>query len=172
MQALGVNIGQNLPNNFEDPDFVAKGYKHLVEAVESRNARLPVWGWKFPNAANYLDQILTKLRNPRFIIVYRDMVATSAAQMRWHNRSFAHAISEVALQQLRNTSFSERHDYPTMMVSYEKAIVHPERFISDLSGFLGMPEPDNKQELVRFMEPESYKSLLTSNGSDEADKTG
>ena len=52
--------------------------------IEKRNATHKIWGWKDPNAVNYLNQLVPKLINPHYVIVSRDAVATTKGHMRWH----------------------------------------------------------------------------------------
>jgi len=159
MQRLGVYIGQDLPNNYEDPDFVGKPAPKMKETIAARNDAHLIWGWKFPSAANYLENLIPSLVNPHFIIVHRDMVATMKAHMRWHKRTHQFAVHEILLQQQRNWYLAERWQVPTALVSYEKAILEPRIFVKEMAGFLGLPVPDAEgmDAMADFLRPGSYK---------------
>lgn len=159
LQRLGVYMGDNLPNNYEDPQFINKPREHMLEVIAQRDAQHEVWGWKFPNAANYLDALLPSVQNPHLILVFRDLVATVKAHMRWHNRDQLFAMHDVLIQQQRNWFLTERWKLPTALVSYEKAILAPNLFIHEMADFVGLPKPDEEvqSQMVEFLEPGSYK---------------
>lgn len=159
MQRLGLFIGDNLPNNYEDPDFVGKPPPAMIETIAERQKTYAVWGWKFPSAANYLENLMPALENPHLILVSRDIVATMKAHRRWHNRGQVLAVHEILLQQQRNWFLIERWRVPTIMVSYEKAVLQPALFATQMAEFLGMPAPDDaaQAEITSFMQPGSYK---------------
>ncbi len=159
MKRLGVYIGEDLPNNYEDPDFVGKPPPKMKETIAARNAAFPVWGWKFPSAANYLENLMGDLVNPHLIIVHRDLVATMKAHLRWHKRTQQFSVHEILLQQQRNWFLAERWQVPTALVSYEKAILTPKMFVNEMATFLGMPRPNKEAmaEMIAFLEPGSYK---------------
>ena len=159
MQRLGVFMGHDLPNNYEDPDFVRQPAGHMLKTIAKRNEEHACWGWKFPNAANYLDGLLPTLRNPHLVVVFRDLVATMKAHMRWHDRAEMLAAHDVILQQQRNWFLVERWRLPTAMVSYEKAILTPDLFAESLADFMDMPRPegDAMKDITQFLTPGSYK---------------
>jgi len=160
MQRLGINMGDNLPNNYEDPRF-GPGLPpaKMRETIDARNRDHPVWGWKFPAAANYLEGLLPSLRNPYLVVVFRDVAATMKAHIRWHNRTVVHAAQEILLQQQKNWFLVERWRVPTLLVSYEKALLAPDLFAVELARLTGMPAPDDAllADIVGFLAPGSYK---------------
>lgn len=159
MQRLGIFMGEDVPNNYEDPDFVHKPMPHMKETVARRNESHAVWGFKAPNAANYLEVLLPTIRNPHLIVVYRDLVATMKAHVRWHNRSQMFAIHEIMLQQQKNWFLVERWKLPTALVSYEKAILAPNVFIHNMADFIAVPRPEGEdlEKIADFLGPGSYK---------------
>ena len=159
MLRLGLNMGDNLPDNYEDQDFVGRSVQHMKTAVEDRKSRLDIWGWKCPEAANYLDRLLPELENPHLVIVYRDVVATMKGHIRWHSRGELQAAHEVLLAQQKNWFLMDRWKLPTALVSYEKAMVYPRIFIHSMSRFLSVaaPQTTELEDMVKFLEPGSYK---------------
>lgn len=159
MQRLGLFIGEDLPNNYEDPAFVGKGPPLMRKTIAARNEAYPVWGWKFPSASNYLEALSPDLVNPHLVVVCRDMAATMKAHMRWHKRGLQLAAHDILLQQQRNWFLVERWQVPTLLVSYEKAVLAPEIFVREMADFLGQPRPegDDMAQMTAFLEPGSYK---------------
>lgn len=159
MQRLGVFMGEDLGNNYEDPAFLGKPIVEMREVIQRRNAVHNVWGWKNPHVANYLDHLMPDLKNPRLVIVYRDMVATMRAHMRWHNRTSAQSAHELLLTFQRNWYLVDRLKLPTLLVSYEKLLLAPELFVEELADFIGVARPRGAAltELAEFLAPGSYK---------------
>lgn len=166
-EKIGLNIGQNLGFNLEDADFDRKPVPHMLRAIEERNEAMPVWGWKYPTAANYLPKLLPALRNPRFVVVWRDPLTAairSVEQIKQQDlrpqvetRRSLGAVEMMVLRQMNNINFLKQAGAPALLVSYEKVVRRPEEFVEQLAGFMGMPTPSNMADIVKFMEPESYK---------------
>jgi len=160
MQRLGIFMGDELPNNYEDPRFgPGQAPARMRAAIAERNEAHDIWGWKFPAASNYLEGLSNDLRNPYLVVVFRDMAATMKAHMRWHNREITLAAHEILMQQQKNWFLVERWRVPTLLISYEKAILEPALFVREMAGYLGRPVPEGDQldRLVAFLSPGSYK---------------
>ncbi len=166
-QRLGLEIGQNLDYNLEDPDFCMKPVEHMVQAIADRNNRLKVWGWKFPAATNYIADIELHLRNLRVVSVWRDPLSAAMRRMSTIERKAGqpeaaargklNVLARMAEKQMSNIEFLSASGVPAYLVSYEKAVRAPEAFIGQLAEFIGFPPPDDLSELVNFMEPGAYK---------------
>lgn len=157
-QRCGLFIGENLLGNLEDRAFVRPDAAGLDQIIHARNSAMDVWGWKYPRAADYLLQLLPKLRNPRVVMVWRDLLAAA-------NRSISRgepvgaALRRAALIQRKNLQLVEQAECPILHVSYEKAVREPRPFVEALAAFIGGKPPADMQELLSFMEPGSYKPI-------------
>jgi hypothetical protein len=166
---LGVFMGHNLLQNIEDPMFNPDTDKalsweafktRLPSVIDERNNSHQIWGWKFPLAHAYLDEIVTKLRNPHFVIVHRDPVP---ATLRSNLNDDQLALQEMLTRTqwtVNNLKFSDRVKAPTLMVSYERATKNPEGLIMQLADFLQLPLPSDISPILAFMEPGSYKKPI------------
>ena len=159
-QRCGLYIGDNLRVNLEDPDFHAQPVPNMRMAVAQRNLVHPVWGWKYPRAADYLVALLPQLRNPRLIVVFRDMVA-NMARIQKQDESALKALRAVFQMQRKNIELIEAAHLPTLLVSYEKAVSNPISFAAELAQFIGLPPPPDIEELQDFTRPGSYKPVMT-----------
>ena len=160
LQRLGVFMGDDLPNNYEDRRFgPGQSAAQMRATITDRNTAHRVWGWKFPAAANYLEALHNSLRNPYLIVVFRDAAATMKAHVRWHNRDIQHAAHEVLMQQQKNWYLLERWRVPTLLISYEKALLAPRLFATELAQLTGQPTPKDQAlaEIENFLAPGSYK---------------
>jgi len=160
MQRLGIFMGHDLPNNYEDPDFIAgRGPAQMKDTIRNRNTDHAIWGWKFPNAANYLEGLHGTLRNPCLILVWRDLAATVKGHLRWHNRATSFAAHDILIQQQKNWFLIERWRVPTLLISYEKAMLAPAQFVRDFARHLHLPDPSEEElkNLCAFLSPGTYK---------------
>jgi hypothetical protein len=170
-RGLGFYMGHALENNNEDLEFSYKSLEHMKHVIHVRNAQYRKWGWKFPAAANYLDELLPQVRNPHLIVVCRDLAATTAGHVRWHQREASFAISDVLLQTQKNIFLALRWRVPALLVSYEKSTLQPGRFIDELSRFLGEPVEVDREKLIAYLGPGKYRKFEDSFGNDIGPKT-
>ncbi len=172
-QRCGIWLGSGLPGNLEDPDFVKKPMDHMLEAVKKRNAERKVWGWKYPAAVRYLPELHDELRNPHYIIVLRDPLASGLRELRGGDKSLLQALMNKHRLQLQNLQFAKSARAPFLFVSYERAIAHPVKCAEAVARFTGGQVPEDLDELIEFMKPESYKPVNEEIGQnvaqDEAD---
>ena len=172
---LGVPMGKDLPENIEDPNFnpidhdtARRGpfIDHVRQTVRERNATHPVWGWKYPRADRYLKDIVADLRNPRLVVVQRDPAPATIRGVRAARRlgeDEAAAAYRTARERLKvmatQLDMVEALGLPSYLLSYEKAVLFPRRFLRDLAGFVGCPLPDDVSPILEFMKPGKYKNL-------------
>lgn len=168
-EQLGVPLGSKLPSNYEDDEFnydkmpeeikedpklVARG---LLRAINRRNAKHDVWGWKYPRAHLYLPLIIKQVRNPQLICVLRDPVASSLrplSRKRVQKEGKAQLPTRVIKQhlswQLKNIEQIHKFNRPTFLCSYEKAILDPAGFVADLASFIDLRK--DEQSLASAVE--------------------
>jgi hypothetical protein len=165
-RALGLDLGQvGQRKNNEDPRFQNRPMPQMREAIETRNAEQDVWGWKFPAAGGYLPELSNSLRNPYFIVVYRDPVAAALSQAK-RDRQFNKRTTRLSLHESEannavNTGLALATDRPCLLVSNEKAVADPEGLIDDVAAFLGREAPQgaHRQKILAYIKPGQYKSF-------------
>ncbi len=158
VRRCGIDIGDNLPVNLEDPVFTRNQPEELKAEIEKRNASRDVWGWKFPRAGVYLPKIQDKLRNPRYIVVWRDLLA-NARRINKRGSPIVEALQHAHRIQAQNIAFLESTPHPALLISYEKAVLDPIQATAELSLFVGGTMPADIDELVRFARPGEYKPV-------------
>ena len=169
MAGLGLPMGDGLEVNIEDRDFnpdhrkgdYAGFLRDLPSAIAARNTRHPVWGWKYPHAAHYLPDIAAHLHGPRLVIVLRDPVPATLRLLGSGAETAAALamIEQREIWQRRNIALAQRLRWPCLLVSYEKAMAPPAKFVNELAGFLQLPPPDDAgvHLLCGFMRRGGYK---------------
>jgi hypothetical protein len=150
-------------NTFEDDDVAdclrSRNRGALRSIISSRNAAHPVWGFKRPHLHELLrPRDLALFRPPRLILVLRDPVAVAQRNV---VSMYATAVQELhsavaavdAAVRLASTA-----PCPTLLVSYEKALLFPDRFVSRLMAFCEVAT--NNDALMRLVEaePRDYRT--------------
>ncbi len=165
VHALGVDLGpaKDLAQfTFEDQEM--KNESHFQMAyIARRNHERSIWGWKDPPALTAMRPLFFCLRSPRVIIVCRDMAASIDGEMRFdealhpdpeNRRPFSDLATATANWWADNMEFVEKTALPTLLVSYERAMQMPEKFIRDLAAFLGIaPTHEMTQDALARINP-------------------
>ncbi|MGB0660460.1 MAG: hypothetical protein ACPGNV_09795 [Mangrovicoccus sp.] len=160
MRGLGVFMGEQLnEDNQESGQFNGRSLDEMRAAIDANNAQHQVWAWKFPHAADYLDQVWDRLRNPHLICVFRDAVANGRGLNRWHPVGKIQAVQQSLLRQQQNLNMISLRLCPSILVSYEKAERHKGEFLNEFASNLGIIPDHDRFDFRGFMEAESYKNI-------------
>lgn len=140
MVCLGVFMGHSIDRAvFEDVD-IANALESgetakLKTLIENRNRSYRLWGFKRPAAFKIMDSYVHLFRNPCFIITYRDPLAIAKRNEISMGVKFAGALLEASNQLSALTQFALKLRQPTMLISYEKALLDPMGFVNNLAEF-------------------------------------
>ncbi|WP_141012888.1 sulfotransferase family protein [Nocardioides sambongensis] len=165
VRLCGLPFGEGMIGNHEDPafnfDYIRRaGGDPLTEirrAIPERNAAYDAWGWKYPRATRYLDDIRNELRSPHLIVVLRDPVAAAGRHRGGEGGRRAAVLRQHDLQ-MRNLDLIERWQVPTLAVSYERGISQPVRLARQIARFLGFPVPE-RSRVLDFVTPGRYQMI-------------
>lgn len=150
IRALGVDMGQRVGLNHEDPRFISEDEVKLEKLIMLRNKEVPVWGFKMPKAVNKLAFFGKHLRNPYLVIVHRNLAAVADS---WSQRGAGQYLDAIErsldyhrliIEHLRQ---SKR---PALIVNYERAVKDKQETVRDIAGFLGLKVGD--QAIQRAVE--------------------
>lgn len=163
----GVWLGDDLPHNHEDAAFNVDQLKkagadpvaRMREAITERDAARDVWGWKYPHAGAYLEDLRDDLRNPHLVVVLRDPVASTARNILYNDAEPLREVLRVHRTTTRNLDLVERWAVPTLFVSYERGLARPFKLAGLLAEFLGTPAPTDRAKVREFVQPGSYQDL-------------
>ncbi len=162
--ALGLYIGppKDLAQfTFEDQHMNRADMGLQLSYISKQNKEHNAWGWKDPVAISTVRSLFFALRNPRMIIVFRDILASLDGEMRF---DAAHAINpprtfqDIATATINwwqaNIEFMNQTTFPVLLVSYERALHTPFLFIQQVAAFLGMtPTHEQLQEALARISP-------------------
>jgi len=147
---LGIDIGSDLPRNLEDPNFAKRSVVEIKNSIKARNQANSVWGWKFPNAINYLDDIRQELINPHYVCVFRDPIAI-ATKWAIANKRPPHTAAWEALSLMqKNMYFCASSGDPYCFISYERSVEDPLQTTVFLSTFLEIKEKIDETLVSQF----------------------
>jgi len=174
---LGLELNPGGVGNLEDPQFVnvaqgrrpEKGKTHephnlsreeTVEYLRNRvitnNQHNSVWGWKDPGVDSYLTDISSELRNPHFIVVYRDPIAVATALIAADETNvlmaekdpLRHKVGTVITPEQAYNMVTQHYSrywellnelkWPTLLVSYERGRSQPLQLAAEMADFLGL----------------------------------
>ncbi|TCK99838.1 hypothetical protein BXY66_3542 [Shimia isoporae] len=160
LRGMGLHLGPDVDSqNQESAAFAGKPIPEMRKTIEEQNELHEIWGWKFPQAANYVDRLWGTIRKPHLICVYRDAVSNARGLNRWHPVGELQAIHESLLAQQKNLALSLMRGCPSLLISYEKAARNKEQFVEELADWTGLEANYEKFDFDGFMSEQSYKSF-------------
>lgn len=133
VRLLGVHLFSNRISNDDGPLHASI---HPGSIIAVRNAEYDVWGFKHPALLGRVQQLQRELRNPHFIFVSRDPVASLSA-----DRDVFEALD---LQEAEQRSFEffdavKKCTVPFIVISYEKLVKNPQAVVYQIADFIGTP---------------------------------
>jgi hypothetical protein len=138
LRALGVDLGNRVGLNHEDPRFITTDLQRLKRIIAIRNQEAAVWGFKMPGAATILDFYEANLRKPYYLIVYRNLASVADS---WYQRGAGEYLGAIE----RGLEFHRlivkhlrKSKRPAMIVNYERATADKRGAVEDLAAFLGI----------------------------------
>ncbi len=126
--------------------------------LEKRNAK-PVWAWKIPQCGPNLPLWYKLIRNPFWIYIIRDHLASALTEVRVN-------VVKDAIEGLKVKKYHEDflHNFilkaneekmPILLISYERIRLHKGKFIFELVKFLGTnPSIEEITEATDYIEEE------------------
>jgi len=165
---LGVDMGMSNKANpvFEDvalsQAMESKDTTLLKSLVAERNEQKAVWGWKRPSSIEHIDRIKRQFRNPEFLVIFRDIFAV-ANRNRISVRSDVVANMSHTLDQYRQLlNVINKVDGRMVLISYEKAMLEPRRFINLLAEYVGVTDFRRIRSARRFVRATPGEYLVSS----------
>lgn len=148
VDALGVDMGprEDMRDfHFEDQIMNRVDLDVRFQYIVQRNSEHAAWGWKDPTGIDSVRKIMFAVRNPRVIVVFRDILATIQGEIRFDEaheidprRSFGQLVDMTLHWWTGLMEFVKHTQVPTMLVSYERSIADPDLFVAELAAFLGI----------------------------------
>lgn len=148
VNALGIDLGptEELKKyHYEDQTINSPHLEQQTAYVNQRNRERDVWGWKNPVGLSVISGISSYLRNPHLIFVFRDLLSSVQGEMRFDEkysispRRTFEELAQITVDRWSQTlRFINHSTFPILLVSYERALLHREKFVSELAQFLSV----------------------------------
>jgi len=105
--------------------------------VSKRNNKHDIWGWKTPGSYIRNDLFIKKIRNPHYIIPFRDPLAIAIRNSLAVNTDIKKNLIHTYETQYKSLiAFVNKVEVPVLLFSYEKALLNKEEFLSYLLSYL------------------------------------
>ncbi len=157
LHAIGVPMGKKLSAVYEDMEICAPmeaGDRTSVrEVILRKDEAHPKWGFKRPGAVKYVEQYLSELRNPCFVIVFRDVFAITNRNRLSVKQPPLVGLKSAAQQYVELVEFCQRQTVPMFLVSYEKALLDKVAFVHALAKFAGVDGVANLEQGLGAIDP-------------------
>ena len=143
LKSLGIFLGDSHDQAvFEDTRIFKTLEGNDLEAfsklVETYNSKYAIWGWKRPKSFAYANKFTDRVRNPHFIVTFRDSFSIAMRNMISVQADLKHNLLNTAKRNEQLIKFVITCNLPMLCVSYEKAISNKENFINSLIDYLNI----------------------------------
>ncbi len=143
VRGLGVSMGPRAGLNHEDPLFLTEETDRLKNRIAMRNNENDLWGFKVPKSSLMLDFYEKHLRNPYYIITYRNSLAVADS---WVQRGAGTILDVLERSRAYHDALhthARKTKNPILFLNYERAVQNEDskyQTAREISTFLGLEE--------------------------------
>lgn len=124
----------------EDAVFQSGNEINIKKIITEMNAEYDIWGVKYPAIIFSIEKYRHLIKNPVYLIVYRDIYQVASSSSKRHGVPFDLAISEASMTYEHITNrFVNLFPDPLLVASYEKMLKNPLDALRGIVDFLGIP---------------------------------
>lgn len=154
LRALGISMGARAGLNHEDPGFLRDDPEQLKKAIRTRNQMNPAWGFKVPKASLQLPFYEENLRNPFYVVVYRNSLSVVDS---WQQRGAGDALNvldRIATYQSAILQHMRTSKAPVLLINYERAVADDTsigQMVEEMAQFAGIELTEELRERAMSM---------------------
>ncbi len=162
LHTLGIYMGEGIGHTYEDPKLSSicekKDFESAKEIIMQRNGEYSQWGWKRPSSVNYIEQMEDMLEDVVFLVVWRDIFAIANRNKISMEYDLIESMEHSIKSYEKLLSFVKKTKKPTVLISYEKAMLKKEEFVDLLYTLVGTCNSKQKQDTLLFItdDPKEY----------------
>jgi hypothetical protein len=167
LRQVGIFMGAAINDIVhEDEDLAqlieAKDQGELRQLIASRNSGYGTWGFKLPMLCRWLHAPdMALFNNPHVIVTFRDLLAISRRASLSEYQAPLQALRDAANDMAAMVEFVTQLPCPTLLLSYEKALVFPEDVVDAIARFCALPQSEAlRQRLISAIQPNREMYLL------------
>ena len=156
LRLAGINLGTQIDSwTQEDIEMRSNDVETLRTAIETRNKRRGQWGWKCPGSAPLLLELQGSLRNPCFVAIFRDPLATVLRRIDPEKRDPIELYEEWIQGAQCHVDTIKCFKAPTLFVSYELALKKPAMLVEDVCRFVGRElDEELRTKMLAYIKPD------------------
>ena len=142
VRALGIPFGElPLDDAVREFDPAARD-----QAVRALNAHHPRWALQLPDGWTQLPELCSRLRHPRFMIVFEDILGVSRQQDEPGTGTPFGGMRRALDRHRQLLDLLSTCQRPALLASHEKAMGDPAAFVDALVDFCGLPPDPARRE--------------------------
>ena len=135
----------------------------LDAVIADRNMKNPTWGFKGNAITQPFEEVACKLRNPIFVVIFRDLLAIANRAKISADRDVASILLRQSAEYQRILDFVVAGKYYSVMISYEKLCMYPREVIELLLEKAGLTGQESQvMGAVEFIRPAPEDYLVVS----------
>jgi hypothetical protein len=143
LYSLGVFKGKIDQAVYEDSKIIEvlennKPEQYISEYFSKQNSLYDTWGFKRPGAFFYIRKFEHLVRNPIYIVPFKDILSISMRKNISIGQDFNNALKETLAHHNKLVDFILTSEIPMLLFSYEKAMLDPEQFIHSVISHLNL----------------------------------
>ncbi len=157
LEKLGVHMGETAPPLYEDHTLgrriESRNFRAARRVVRERDGRHDTWGIKNPARVLWSRRWQKLFREPVYVAVFRDAMAIANRRSVSREKDLFGELSVVLAQYREMVGFLRTCRRPALLVSYEKALIDPAGFATQLAAFLGIHDTRRIADAAGFVRP-------------------
>lgn len=147
-----------LGGHLENRDFVK-----AAQIIEKYNNQHDVWGFKRPTTLDSLTELHQLLRNPTYIIIFRDIYAISLRNQISMNERTISTMRSTISDYSKIIDFIDKNNPHRLMISYEKALLNKETFSKNIIEITDSKKKDAQSILESEIHPSPLNYVENTN---------
>lgn len=142
-----------------------EGTEDFKKIVHKNNSLHDNWGWKRPGIERFNTTYEPLVRNLHYIFIFRDIASVALRKTLSASKDYKEAMKETVNHNVALVHFLEQTNYPSLIISNEKALINKSVFIDEIIQFLKL-EVDSTQrssaiESIKINKPDYLKQTIT-----------
>lgn len=152
---LGVEMGKKHNGIYIErkdvTDLLENGRLEDFESlVTYQNNHYPIWGWKRPKSIEYVELFENRIRNPHYIIPFRDYVSIAVRNKMAIDLDAQKNVIDTHINRYSKiVEFIKVNKKPILLFSYEKAVQYPYNFASQVAKFIGISDKERIKKAAK-----------------------
>jgi len=170
LNIFGVHMGRSgRAPLFEDLRMnraLGEGLPQVEARIAESNSERPVWGFKGNAIPQDYSAVAARLRNPVFVVIFRDLLAIANRAQLSAGRDIAWILERQAREYQRIVDFVATAEYYSVLLSFEKLSAHPAEVVPRLAELTGLPlDEERRRKALEFIRPapEDYLRVSRAN---------